>query len=117
MTRNIRFRARKTSDNEFIIGDLVHHLGFPKILDDVGNPVDIFPSTLQESTGLFDNHEREIFNGDCLDTKNSTMTIIVKVDWNQDDACYDVFYLSGTRYGRLNSKHAKRWSIVSTTSD
>ena len=110
--RDISFRAITLHGYKSVEGSLIQGLGFHRILTTLGEVYEVKPDSVRESTGLFDCHGFEIFNGDVLDTKNSTMDIKVKVVWDQDNACYDVNYLAGGRYGRLNKKNASNWYIV-----
>lgn len=112
MSRIIRFRAKKASGFGFVTGDLIPRSDVCEVVDDSDEIVYVFYDSIQESTGLVDDEGQEIFNGDVLDTKNSTMDIKVRVVWDQDNACYRVDYLSGGRYGSLTRRNASNWHIL-----
>lgn len=67
---NIKFKAKKTLDGEWITGDLVHikdsdNVWITDYENQLTSPVD--PSTVCQFTGLKDTNDVPIFEGDIID--------------------------------------------------
>ena len=112
MVREVMFRAKTKSDNSTVIGDLVNKEGKSFIIDAADVEYEIDPASIEEFTGLFDRHGQSIFEGDILDTNNSTMELKVRVAWNGDETRFETEYLNGGRYNTLSKKFASNWDLV-----
>ena len=112
MVRDVLFRAKTKSGFSTVKGDLVNKEGKTYIIDATDIEHEVDPATIEEFTGLFDRHGYSIFEGDILNTNNSTMEVKVRVFWNKDEARFDVEYLNGGRYNSLSKRFASNWDLV-----
>ena len=64
--REIKFRAKRTDNGEWIIGDLHLHTPFPHIHSTRGDKAKIDTNTIGQFTGFRDCDEKEIFEGDIV---------------------------------------------------
>lgn len=112
MAREFLFRGKTKSGYSTVKGDLLNQDGKTFIVDAAGLEHEIDPESIEEFTGLFDRHGYSIFEGDVLNTNNSTMELKVRVVWNKDEARFDTEYLNGGRHNTLSKKFASNWNLT-----
>lgn len=64
--REIKFRAKRLDNREWICGDLHLHSPFPHIHSTRGDKAKINTNTIGQFTGLRDKNGKEIYEGDVL---------------------------------------------------
>lgn len=64
--REIKFRAKRLYNGEWISGDLHLHTPFPHIHSTLGDKAKIDTDTIGQFTGLRDRHGKEIYEGDIV---------------------------------------------------
>lgn len=64
--REIKFRAKRLDNGEWICGDLHLHTPFPHIHSTCGDKAKIDTDTIGQFTGLHDKNGKEIYEGDVL---------------------------------------------------
>lgn len=96
--RDIRFKAKRLDNAEWVEGDLYHNVrGFECCIgqqekDDVYiYPVD--STTVCQFTGLKDMKDEEIWEHDLL--VESSSLVILELKWNSNRCCYSL-YIEGT---------------------
>lgn len=82
MTRVIKFRGKSKKTGKWLVGDLIHEDGKVYILPinelyigtrDRKSDFDVDENTVGEFTGLKDNHDNELYEGDIVDFLNSVI--------------------------------------------
>ncbi len=84
MKREIKFRAKTLSTNEWVFGDLHLLTKFPHIHDGEVSKSSIQPDTVGQFTGLTDKKGREIYEGDVLRINNGAVICLLVVTWNAE---------------------------------
>lgn len=68
--REIKFRAKRLDNGEWISGDLHLHTSFPHIHSTRGDKAKIDIDTIGQFTGLHDKNGKEIYEGDIIGCHN-----------------------------------------------
>lgn len=102
--RNIKFKAKRLDNGEWVKGDLVHSTSYVGIsypsdeFPDVPIVHRVDPSTVCQFTGLKDCEGKEVWDHDLLQSPCKETEEIYEVSWGQEEGGFIVKYtVSGGR--------------------
>ena len=89
---NIKFKAKRLGDGEWVEGNLLRSaVGIKKkayIVDNFNNAVSVIPSTVCMFTGLKDKNEIPIYEGDVIIYKDNNVERRGIIDWSNKQLCF-----------------------------
>lgn len=92
MAREIKFRAKRLNNNEWIYGDLHLHSPFPHIHSTRGDKAKINTSTIGQCVGLQDKNSKAVYEGDIMGHLNEPNKCVVF--WNGQLAQFQANWLN-----------------------
>lgn len=88
--RTIKFRG-KTENGNWVFGQLCSYgNNYAEIEDGTFNKLNVLPKTIGEFTGLFDVHNREIYEDDKLLIKVRNFAFTAIVEYNEKEALFEL---------------------------
>ena len=98
--REIKFRAKRLDNGEWVCGDLHLNTPYPHIHFGFGNRAKINIDTIGQFTGLHDKNGKEIYEGDILrgfrypfyDAEADAYNYYAIVDWDADAAQFYAYH-------------------------
>lgn len=117
---NIKFKAKRLDNGEWVIGDLFHEphgvVCIVQHTDDTDRFVTVDPSTVCQFTGLKDRKGNEIWEGDRM--KNTFFETEVIVEWDDSLCGYKcVDCIVNINYSLISLVELSGWYVIGNKFD
>lgn len=96
MNRTIKFRGKRVDNGKWVVGYYAHAVMYPHSEQRhwillAGESYEVIPESVGQSTGLKDSEDKEIFEGDII----NSLDVMLKVFFNEATASFDIEWGGG----------------------